>query len=397
MSEDRFYRTLYESLLDPRLLSSSKHSLYLNLLHRALKADLNAQRVTAFVKRIFQVLHLHQPPFICGCISLVQELKKQFPSLTALVDQAEDNDENFNPSRLRDPGSLSHGLTTTTSDQKYDSRKRDPEHSNAANSCLWEAVPLLAHFHPSVAVNSDHLMRKIKIPGKTDLELHTLMHFLDRFIYRNAKAASTKSRGSSIMQPAAANDRDGVLVSSALHRQLPVNSEEFWSRQRKSVAAEDIFFHQYFNSLGKVVMAKKSSSGTVKAAGKAEGHSTEDNESEIWNAMMESAPDLERLSDSEQDLEMSDLDSVVDSQSLASKDDDVSTPDKQPFNLSVQSVEFSDSEQESARSDSIAQTWPAASVRRRRLKKLPTFAAASDFAAMVEDERGEDLGPSQEP
>ena len=51
LAADRFYRTLYESLLDPRLVTSSKHALYLNLLLRALKNDVDVRRVKAFAKR----------------------------------------------------------------------------------------------------------------------------------------------------------------------------------------------------------------------------------------------------------------------------------------------------------------------------------------------------------
>ena len=37
---ERFYKTLYESLLDSRLFASSKQVMYLNLLYKSLKADL---------------------------------------------------------------------------------------------------------------------------------------------------------------------------------------------------------------------------------------------------------------------------------------------------------------------------------------------------------------------
>ena len=59
-SADRFYRTLYESLLDPRLLNSSKQIMYLNLLYRSLKADVSIKRVKAFVKgeALLQLLDL---------------------------------------------------------------------------------------------------------------------------------------------------------------------------------------------------------------------------------------------------------------------------------------------------------------------------------------------------
>ena len=53
---DRFYRTLYASLTDPRLSTSNKQALYLNLVFKALKADHDTGRVAAFVRRFVQVL-----------------------------------------------------------------------------------------------------------------------------------------------------------------------------------------------------------------------------------------------------------------------------------------------------------------------------------------------------
>ena len=154
VSSDRFYRTLYESLLDPRLLTSSKQAMYLNILFRSLKADLNVKRVKSFVKRLLQVTTLHQPPFICGVLYLVRELEGIFPALGALIDQPEhlveegeelfvdapeDGDED---QRLEKPERLGNldSVNGYSHSSRYDGRKRDPEHSNADKSCLWELV-----------------------------------------------------------------------------------------------------------------------------------------------------------------------------------------------------------------------------------------------------------------
>lgn len=160
VSADRFYRTLYESLLDPRVATSSKQSMYLNLLYKALKNDLNVKRVKAFVKRIVQVLGLHQPSFICGVFYLIRELEKTFSGLQTLVDQPEEN-ESDDEEVFRDvpdeDDEQQQGQAATqaaeTTPQKpkngYDPRKRDPEHSNADKSCLWELVSSspLPNFH----------------------------------------------------------------------------------------------------------------------------------------------------------------------------------------------------------------------------------------------------------
>lgn len=73
-SIDRFYRTMYDSLFDARLMSSSKQAMYLNLLFKSLKADTQVTRVMAFVKRLLQALGMHQPPFICGALYCLGEV-----------------------------------------------------------------------------------------------------------------------------------------------------------------------------------------------------------------------------------------------------------------------------------------------------------------------------------
>ena len=53
---DRYYRTLYASLHDSRLNSSSKQAMYLNLLLKSLKMDTNIERTKAFIRRFVQHL-----------------------------------------------------------------------------------------------------------------------------------------------------------------------------------------------------------------------------------------------------------------------------------------------------------------------------------------------------
>lgn len=128
LANDRFYRTLYESLLDPRLVTSSKQSLYLNLLLRALKSDVDTRRVKAFAKRMLQICGLHQPPFVCGLLYVVSHLRETFPDLSTLVEEPEESAFDDEPAGER---------------AVYDGRKRNPEFSNANRSCLWEVVSFI--------------------------------------------------------------------------------------------------------------------------------------------------------------------------------------------------------------------------------------------------------------
>jgi len=146
LSVDRFYRTLYESLLDPRLITSSKHALYLNLMFRSLRSDLNIKRVKAFVKRMMQIITLHQPAFICGIIYLIRELEQTFPALRSLFNDPEvteeDEEEVFRDVPENGASIVEAPAVETVgySSEAYDGKKRDPEHSHADKSCLWEIV-----------------------------------------------------------------------------------------------------------------------------------------------------------------------------------------------------------------------------------------------------------------
>lgn len=152
-SNDRFYRTLYESLLDPRILTSSKQALFLNLLFKALRSDLNIRRVKAFSKRLLQIIAMHQASFACGSLYLLRELESVFKSLPAFVDEPEIDDsdeENFQDVqetnddakgfRIRARQESDSVKNTNGRSYGYNGRKRDPEYSNADKSCLWELV-----------------------------------------------------------------------------------------------------------------------------------------------------------------------------------------------------------------------------------------------------------------
>lgn len=377
-SSDRFYRVLYESLLDPRLAASSKHSLYLNLLYKALVADSNLRRVKAFAKRVLQIMALHQPSFVCGCLFLLQELRQTFPGLGALIDQPEEHDvENGYGTNAQEVG-------TPARTQVYDGRKRDPEYSNAEHSCLWELVPLLDHFHPSVSVSAQHLMENEKLPGKADLSLHTLIHFLDRFVYRNAKTGGTSLRGSSLMQPLASGDSSGHLVSTGTHHQVPVNSEVFWDKARDEVAAEDAFFYQYFHMSGKTAADKRN----PKKA-RTDDDESESGESEIWKSMMESAPDLQGLDDdSDDDLEMSDLESLD-----TSSGDEVGEGEDGSGNSAPEDDDEDDEEDEdggiSAPDPKSLVSASGSALSRKQLKSLPTFAAAEEYETLIDGDEEE--------
>ncbi len=418
-SIDRFYRTLYESLLDPRLLTSSKQALYLNLLFRALRSDLNVKRVKAFAKRLLQVVAMHQPSFTCGTLYLLRQLEGVFANFGAFIDQAEedsDDEEDFRDVQEQlpngapaDDGPSPQKINKLAA--KYDGRKRDPEYSNADRSSLWEVTPFLQHYHPSVSLFATRLLTHSEIPPKPDLSLNTLIHFLDRFVYRNPKATNAP-RGASIMQPMAGGDSSALLVSaysSKSSTEQPVNSEAFWKQTTEKVNADEVFFHKYFSKLGRG--KEKASKKKTERKPDAEDSEDEDDEDEIWKALVESRPELDDGSDSgfgDEDIE-SDMEAMDDDEldSELGKEDESANGhlaegaeglpdlDDEDDEALLDSDDEVPSDLEGSFAKEVTSSKPESVVepetgkrggKRRRLKNLPTFASADDYAKMLEDD-----------
>ncbi|KAF4974503.1 hypothetical protein FZEAL_8599 [Fusarium zealandicum] len=376
LANERFYRTLYESLLDPRLVTSSKQALYLNLLLRALKNDVDSRRVKAFAKRMLQVSGLHQPAFACGLLYVVGHLRETFPDLATLVDEPEESPFDDQPASER---------------PVYDGRKRDPEYSNANRSCLWEVVPLQGHYHPSVTVYASSVLGHNEKAKKPDLDSHSLIRFLDKFVYRNPKAADA-SKGVSIMQPlrAAKDVGDIWLGSRGPGAAAPsVNSAAFWKKKVQDVAADDIFFHEYFQQVGK---EGKETRKKAKADAEAEDEADNEQEDEIWKALVSTQPGVEpddEGSDVGFDLDDSDMASEGDSSPALSLDSDMGESDD---DMSVD-IEGSDDEVGGAMLSEDEDGFEVKEVesekpksRRRQLKDLPMFASVDDYAELLAGE-----------
>ena len=436
---DRFYRTLYESLLDPRLVTSSKQILYLNLVYKALKADVNIKRVQAFVKRLLQILNLHAVPFVCGVLYLISELGDSFPSVRNMMNEAEldseDEEERF-VDAPEDQESTDNATNVVDQNAKpqqvYDARKRDPEYSNADRSSMWDILPLVAHYHPSVALFAESLLESKAMPPKPNPGSHTLIHFLDRFIYRNAKTKQATTRGSSIMQPLSGTAAADLLIKAGDGAQAsaPVNTESFWSKNISDIPADQVFFHSYFNQ------AKKGKSSAAKNKAKtAEAQGSDDEESgeedEIWKALVDSRPEIEGADDEDDDISIGDLESAYsdsddggaeldedfdvdggveiadfpdededeeagvedasDDDQLDFDDDDALLDDDAdlPSDVDISGLAGEDESKEAGKGNKGGEG--KGKNKRRKLKHLPTFASVDDYAKLLDQDPDENF------
>ncbi|KAH6996677.1 CBF/Mak21 family-domain-containing protein [Ilyonectria sp. MPI-CAGE-AT-0026] len=376
IASDRFYRTLYESLLDPRLVTSSKQSLYLNLLLRALKSDVDTRRVKAFAKRMLQISGLHQPPFVCGLLYVVSHLRETFPDLSTLIDEPEESVFDDEPESER---------------PVYDGRKRDPEHSNANRSCLWEMIPLQGHFHPSVTVFAASMSKPSEKAKKPDMDSHSLIRFLDKFVYRNPKAGDA-SKGVSIMQPLRSTKDLGDiwLGSKGPGAASPsVNNASFWKKKVQDVAAEDVFFHEYFQQVSKEGKEPKKKAPTA-----GEGEDEDEQEDEIWKALVSAQPGVDP-DDEGSDMGFDDLNDS-DMASDGSEPDldlesDLDMDDDDEMDVDIEGTDDEEGGAMLSEDEDGFEVKDAASSkpksRRRQIKDLPMFASVDDYAELLAGEQ----------
>jgi ribosome biogenesis protein MAK21 len=98
------------------------------------------------------------------------------------------------------------------------------------------------HYHPTVVLYASQILSGEPLTGASDLEQYSLGHFLDRFVYREAKK-SVASKGSSMMQSGlAGQDQTGrvTIVKGGAATEVAVNSETFKKQNVHAVPADQV-------------------------------------------------------------------------------------------------------------------------------------------------------------
>ncbi|ETP07141.1 hypothetical protein F441_16529 [Phytophthora nicotianae CJ01A1] len=293
---DRFYTALYGKLIDPKVRETSKHTLFLNLIFRAMKADVSPARAGAFTKRLLQLASVMPPAFTCAVLFLLSELLKVKPQLRTLLDQPESGstsagDEHFEDVKTEefklekeesdddedtteDAGSskLDDGLTDeersakvlaqmfgkpekemkkeavvvsfddepTTKKEKeeggYDATKRNPLFAGAETSCAWEIQMLAHHYHPSVQSFTRQLLdnkdRGIQYAGDPLVDF-TMHAFFEKFVNKKPRHKVAETSGNN-----GAKAKNWTFA--------PINTEAVLQEKEDNVDASDQFFYKFF-------------------------------------------------------------------------------------------------------------------------------------------------------
>ncbi|KAG5518446.1 hypothetical protein PMAC_002841 [Pneumocystis sp. 'macacae'] len=377
-----FYRTLYESIQDFRLFNSSKQTMYLNLLFKAIKADVDKTRVKSFVKRLIQQANIHQITFISGTMILLNELEKIHPEIKSLynrykVQSCKKNGSinilNKNNLFIKDNKNISN-LSNIL--DKYDARKRDPRYTNVDVSYLWELIPFLHHFHPTISLYAKSLLHGYQITSKPDLSLYTLSHFLNKFVYRNPKTKSTSQN--SIINFIPKKNKDVFsLIKSEIFTDQPLNKKFFIDQEITQVPPDEIFYYKYFSQKHKETM---------------------NNKKKLAKTMQDSPSDDEDFNDSESienDLEKNEhiYESDLNSQEF---DNNYLNFNESESDL-ISSDNF-DSASQISINEPINETIPIISTRlkrklngkkdyikKKRLKQLPVFASVDEYSIILKE------------
>lgn len=274
----RYYNALYKKMFDLEWRNTSKQTFFLNLLFNSIKKDEALPRIKAFVKRLLQICFSQNVPFICGTFMLISELMKlkpnlfQFDSSLLSINHIADNDlekfkndeeEEFKDVKSDDDennkdeektdnvnakdtnGSWIHKKNIVFKKHyKYDYQERNPLYCGADKTLTFELLAFTRHYHPTVVVFANKLLNNEPVEYTGDpMEDFTLIHFLDRFVYKNPKKTknNNKSDKKSIFEPV-----KSIYKSSI--KNLAVNSKDYLNLDPKSIPAEEKFFYDYYKS-----------------------------------------------------------------------------------------------------------------------------------------------------
>ncbi|XP_033730348.1 CCAAT/enhancer-binding protein zeta-like, partial [Pecten maximus] len=263
---DRYYVALYKKMIDPALCTSARQAMFLNLLFKSIKKDVADRRVKAFIKRLLQICPFQSPQFTCAALVLLGEVIKiqphailtQHKSMGFDDNEDDDEEEHFTDLPAPDedvvlmkqeepkdvkpviPSSWIHKSIGQGHSMFYNPSVRNPLHCRAEQECMWELEKLAAHFHPSVALFAQTLLKGEPITyGGDPLHDFTTIRFLERFVYKNPKQQQNIPENSGILSKTKTKRRDPLTGA----RKFAVNSKSFLEKDESEIPVEEKFFH----------------------------------------------------------------------------------------------------------------------------------------------------------
>jgi len=273
----RYYMALYKMLISPMILTTSKQTLFLNLLFKSLKNDTETRRVLGFVKRMAQIAAVCTPNFGCALLFVISEVGKTHK---AIFDFAADVDaqarelykilqEKRRQLELENEQATEAELdakvgevyakiaeeTLTTLDPKklYDGAEGDALYSHAENTAFWELLLLCAHYHPSLALFARTILNGEDIVYRGNpLIDYTQQAFFDRFTQRKPKPEEKLVKGTQNV-----HCPKFKLMSEASLRQLITLTSQADKVKETDVRPDDKFILKFFQNRSAIEEERK--------------------------------------------------------------------------------------------------------------------------------------------
>lgn len=258
-----------------------------------------------------------------------------------------------------------------------------------------------------------NIFERQKALPKPELANHLLMHFLDKFVYRNPKATERK-HGGSIMQPVTTvGTATQVIVpgKAGAAQATVINSASFWNLKPEQVAADDVFFHEYYAQSGKPALAVKAARKKAESKNEKVDTDEEEAEEEIWEALVNSKPDIEVGDDLDgSDLNMEDYDDSDDAMELDVAEMESELGSEASAESGGFEGIFGGSDEEDEHASGVETEWDDLDLddadeegeatksekskrnkekrdKRKEMRSLPIFASADDYAHMLAGEQ----------
>lgn len=389
---NRYYRALYDSLLDNRLSRSSKLSKYMHLLLRSL-AELKQDPATslALSKRSLQVACNTSEVGAVASLIHVATLAPHSSQLVQYENKNENSKEVVSPE------------AQDSENDRYDPKKRDPRFAKAEKSQAWEALLLQRHFHPTVALYANNLLAEngekqtLDMP---DIEQYTVNSFLSKWSYKKPKAKES-TRGGSIFQPLAGfTDLTLGVRHQKRGEEVPASMQNWKIKKAGDIAPDELFLYEYFSQRPDKKPRKQAEESKQDDSDSDAESLAED---EINEAMSMSGPgdlggadldfadvedeDSQEDGDLEAGLEGAFASSDEDGADVVSRDteDDIAGFDSDKDLESEAGDDFANFEGE-ADPEEDAPSENDGKKRKRGWAKFPTFLSAEQFEEMYEKE-----------
>lgn len=281
-NNDRYYSALYKKIFDERLISTSHQAICIHLIYKSILDDDCKERIVSFMKRLFQMCLYCPVPLVCGLFCMTSRLIKKhkgiigkskfeeikadiIPKPSAILTETikEEEEKYFDvQSNLSDltqsrqtsswyhvkaPQIITESQVLKEREIKnyYDYTARNPRFAGGEHAILAELVCLSRHYHPTVATFASRIVagKSIYYDGNP-LADFTLLHFLDRFSFKNPKKP----------RPGQGEETEELFRSVGTSRKhyvpkglkgMSVVSEEYLRHEEKQIPLDEVFLYKY--------------------------------------------------------------------------------------------------------------------------------------------------------